>query len=288
MYFYCRDVPEDMTVMQYIKSKSNWRDQVLHVKRSFAGDHPQILKAKIDEKVYLRLKEAVNDAISVHGSKGWRSSEGESQYYGGLSIVRNPSCREGGDESLSATLGTDRNSRSEFFYGSKENHKRLKNSYFDTYSFRELNHLTDQSGLTDFIRSCHFPVIRSRIAVLEGAQLPKENYLLHKDEPVFENFRLNIPILSNENFGMEIDGQVYSNFRGGYAYTWNTHVPHRPVMLKENNISRVHLVLGLSPWLSYDPEKEAWFPNEYMGRVHPLELFMENKVSSSLEWVPHE
>jgi hypothetical protein len=39
-----------------------------------------------------------------------------------------------------------------------------------------------------------------------------------------------------------------------------------------SQVRRVHLVLGFSPWLSYNPRDEAWEPNEFYGRVHPFDI----------------
>jgi len=74
--------------------------------------------------------------------------------------------------------------------------------------------------------------------------------------------------------------------KSGYAYTFDTHRPHRVLPVGPSRTMRVHLVLGFSPWFGYDAAEDAWFPNEHYGRVHPFDIVRTGGVHPALKPAP--
>ena len=127
--------------------------------------------------------------------------------------------------------------------------------------------------------------MRSRLSVLYGDTPSAASFGFgwHRDETVFENLRINIPLVANNSYALQIEHQkarpqagsetmTQAYLRTGYAYTFDSRKPHRVFATKRSAIVRVHLVLGFSPWFDYDARADAWRPNEFFGKTHPFDI----------------
>jgi hypothetical protein len=226
------------------------------------------------------------------------SKEGrpERSSYESLSLTFNPDLRDPGINDVhQATLGTSVNAQSEFFYGKVHRFARLKSTYFDTYGFRRLTPAAKIGALGKFLSECRLSLIRSRLSVLYGDD---PNFVdteagWHRDEAVFENLRVNIPLVSHPSYRLQIEHErdepsrasasaTTHYLKSGYAYTFDTHRPHRVFPIRRCNVMRVHLVLGFAPWFRYDPADDSWRPNEHYGRLHPFDILREGGLHPAL------
>lgn len=269
------DVPRDMTVFQHLRACTGYDAAmatcVPRVGRRgrFSFDLPGI---DLDA-----IRVQVEQAIARSGFRGWRHADGESRTYGGLSLTWNPDHQDS-PEPEASTLGTPRNAREAFFWNSTGTHEQLRDSYFDSYGFRRRTELAASGPLGAFIDGFSRSLVRSRVGVIPGAAvnpadpayLAREGW--HRDEPVFETLRLNIPLVTDPNFVFQMAGEPAYHLQVGRAYTWDTNRPHRVFCRGTTQTMRIHLVLGFAPWFDYLPDRQAWIPNEHFGRTHPFDL----------------
>jgi hypothetical protein len=107
----------------------------------------------------------------------------------------------------------------------------------------------------------------------------------HVDEHPNHLLRINIPLQTSPEHVLEIKDQdefgnslnLVKHLEVGKAYIWNTRIPHKvdiskPIFVRQD---RIHLVIGMSPWIDYDPESDTYFKSEYLGM--PLKEIVENK-----------
>jgi len=248
------------------------------------------------------LRKAAQKAIARHGLHAWLSKEGrpKNSSYESLSLAYNPELHDPGIRDVhQATLGTSVNPASEFFYGKVHRFAEIKNTYFDTYGFRLLTPAAKTGALGRFLSECNLSLVRSRLSVLYGddeADINDPEFGWHRDEPVFENLRVNIPLVSHPSYRLQIehasDTPVVNSptatthyLKSGFAYTFDTNRPHRVYPVRMCRIMRVHLVLGFSPWFRYAPSLDGWVPNEYYGRKHPFDILREGGLHPSMKIV---
>ena len=161
----------------------------------------------------------------------------------------------------------------------------LKNSYFDGYGFNTPTPASQHGELGVFMERCKRTRVRSRLSIINGGAFnddPNKENRWHKDEPVFENLRINIPITTNENYFFQIENQEHVHLPVGHAYSWNTFIPHTVFNTKLTDSRRIHLVMGFSPWWDYLPEEQAWVQNEFYGVKHPFDMLDDGDVFSGL------
>jgi len=279
------DVPPDMTVFQFIRRVSGYDAAIAQVKPR-VGRRGRYAFDLRDDDVQI-LRQAVEALVAELGFRGWRHSGGESAGYGGLSLTHNPRHQDAPDPHAS-TLGTPRNARDEFFWSSTGRHEALRDSYFDTYGFNTRTAAARRGALGDFLDGFTRTLIRSRIGIIPGAAVDAEDpaYLAregwHRDEPVFENLRLNIPLATDPNFVFQMAGEPAYHLATGKAYTWDTHRPHRVFCRGRTQATRIHLVLGFAPWFDYLAAEEAWIANEFFGHVHPFDMVAEGLLNPSI------
>lgn len=233
------------------------------------------------------LKQSVLEIIEQYGFSGWRHQDGESKTYGGFSLTYNPDHQDSLDPHISS-IGTPKNASSEFYWASVQRHAELKHSYFDTYGFRVRTPASKVGALGTLIDGFKRPLVRSRVGIICGENVDpnnkqyKEKEGWHRDEPVFENLRINIPLQTDENYLFQMEDETPYHLEVGKAYSWDTHRPHRVFAAAPTKTMRIHLVLGVSPWFDFDPAEDSWRPNEFFGKVHPFDMLAEGLISQNL------
>lgn len=226
------------------------------------------------------LVNTVNDMINRYEQLGWNSANGRDAHYKGLSLVYNPDYVEQTNSNYQ-TLGTERNSNKQFFYGQMQNFSTIKNSYFDSYAFRKPSPCVTETDFYNFIKSFKRHPIRSRIATVFSKSMSesaREKGGWHKDEMVFENLRINIPITTDETFLFEVVDKPRHHLDVGNVYSWDTNIAHRVVVTSDEDRSRTHIVLGFSPWFDYDAEEDAYVSNEFFGEMHPFDMLLGGHI----------
>lgn len=278
--FYVSDCPTDSSIFSWLTSNTNFHEAIKDIKTSVSEYDIIELPHTLDIK---KIVDDTNVALKKFGIKGWQTTKGESKAYGGLSMVYNPDLIETVDANQN-TLGTKTNKPEMFYYGSTEKFESIRNTYFDSYGFRKLSPCITETGLNDLIKDFRLSPTRSRIGVLDADYHDKvgEEFLWHKDETVFENLRINIPIDTDPSFLFQLENQDPIYLELGKIYTWDTHRSHRVYATSKSPTKRIHLVLGFSPWFNYLESEDAFVVNEYFGKIHPFDILLEGLAHPSI------
>jgi hypothetical protein len=206
--------------------------------------------------------------------QGWRSNNKESQTYKGFSLTYNPN--NGVD--AYATWGDPRLTQNFSRAEGTGNITTLRNSYHDTYRFSALHPLVKEH-YAPLLDRLNCQLTRSRVAYIDPVDDTIYSYNYHRDEFPFQNLRVNIPLQTDPEYVLEINGSdEYGNslvlekhLEVGKFYVWNTRIPHR-VYAKNKPASkqpRIHIVLGVMPWINVDGE--TYSKNKFFG-VQPFDL----------------
>lgn len=279
------DVPPAMTTFQYIRSRTGYDEAVKRVTPRVGRRRRLVFDLQAIDIAALRAE--IEAAVERLGFRGWRHSGGESRIYGGLSLTCNPRHQDGLDP-MASTLGTPRVDADRFFWNSISDHDRLRDSYFDSYGFDTRTGIARAGALGAFIDGFRLSLVRSRIGIIPGAAVDAADpaYLgnegWHRDEPVFETLRINVPIATDPNFVFQMAGEPPYHLETGKAYSWDTNRPHRVFCRGRTSLMRIHLVIGLAPWFDYLPDADAWTPNRYFGAVHPFDIAAEGLLHPAL------
>ncbi len=279
------DVPDTMTVFAFLARQTPYRAAL----RAMVEQHKayRFIEMDLGTSLVDSLRSSVLDAIATFGQASWHRADGNSSTYGGFSLAYNPNHRDSLDPN-SSSLGTPQNAGDKFFYNQRDRNRPIKDSYFDTYGFRYRTPASRHSDLGRFLDDLRAPLVRSRVGIIYGDRVDAtdQNYLAtagwHRDEPVYENLRVNIPLQTDPNFVFEIEGEAPRHLEVGKAYSWDTHIPHRVYCRGPTKLARIHLVLGVSPWFTYSQSDDSWEPNEFFGKVHPFELLRTGRIHSRL------
>ena len=275
------DVPPFLSVFSYIKLRTN----IERLFQRLPQPANQVHECELNYPIGT-LQQAAEQALALYGSYGWLSSQGRSRSsYQSLSLTHNPHIRDPAVTEFNSTLGSSFINNQSFFYGNVRTwlalRGRLKNSYYDSYAFNQPNTVArEQFG--DLLSHLPRTLIRSRLSVIRAHAQDSTNpdYLLHRDEPVYENIRINIPLTQSPDHYLQYRGADI-NLKLGRAYTWDTNQSHR--VHGVDHADRTNLVLGFSPWFDYDAEHEAWVSNEYYGECHPIEMVQNGWVADILK-----
>jgi hypothetical protein len=287
--FYVDECPDKMDVASWIKSQLPWQSAINDVTMNRSPYCSKYAKMMNLEFEFLgdnnALKESVDEAIKQYGFFGWRTKEYDEDIYGGYSITYNPDLQYKDQDIHQSNLGTKLNSPGEFFNGSIQHHENLKNSYFDGLSFNEFTPAAKigyMGKLLEEINS-NITITRSRVGILKGSQPYETRY--HMDSEIFELVRLNIPITGDDSYIFQFEGYEGYPLEVGKAYTWQTKMSHRVMCIKQSPINRANMVIGLSPWLSYNKEERYWYPNEFFGKKHPFDIIIDGHVTDKIKFL---
>ena len=277
-----KSVPDPLTIWKYIKATTDVEKKASRLTPSVDITNLVNLNHSFDID---KLSTDTLDALDKFGFHGWRSSTYIANDYGGLSLTYNPDYAEQCDPN-EQTLGTLVNSAEEFFYGKTQKFSTQRNSYFDSYGFRKHAPCVTDTKLTDFVSSFKRSLVRARIGVINSQHISEEfrpKFGWHKDEIIFENLRINIPIKTDDTYMFQLVGKEPVHLDYGNMYSWDTNIAHRvfPTTTEEKN--RVHIVLGFSPWFDYDAEQDAWISNEFYGELHPFDMLLQGYFSDKIK-----
>lgn len=275
-----KDVPNNQTFYNYIKSKTDWKQAVNCLKRDNDSDLDLSINLKFDaDKV---LEELLGLYKSV-GAVTWQSQNSIQLY--GLSLTYNPNHPK--DLWKRGSFGEPRyriyNSKDyyEAVMNDKVNH--LKNDYLDSLSFNNLLlEVKTKPHLYKLLNSFNFPVIRVTARTINGLLVyptEKTNGGWHTDDCPFEVLRINVSLSNNENFGLEYKDKKIIYTKGGDNLVVNTDKLHRAYVKDACNFQRTNLIIGLATWLNYDATNNSYSLNNHYGKTHPYDLVRQNLLS---------
>jgi len=275
-----KDVPNNQTFYNYIKSKTDWKQAVNSLKRDDDSDLDLSINLKFDaDKV---LEELLGLYKSV-GAVTWQSQNSIQLY--GLSLTYNPNHPK--DLWKRGSFGEPRykihNSKDYYdaVMNDKDNH--LKDDYLDSLSFNTLlPEVKTKPHLYKLLSSFNFPVIRVTARTINGLLVyptEKTNGGWHTDDCPFEVLRINVSLSNNENFGLEYKNKKIIYTRGGDNLVVNTDKLHRAYIKDACNFQRTNLIIGLATWLNYDATNNSYSLNNHYGKTHPYDLAKQNLLS---------
>lgn len=282
--FYVDECPNESQLFDWICANSNWAEAVADVASQANNAAHLFMRYEWSNDA---LEKSAREAIERFGLRGWTSTSGVTDSYLGLSLMFNPNHIECTEPNFS-TLGSVQTS-----HGTWGDHNHMssgKNTYHDTLGFvqrTDPSHVSEIGRLLDSVEQSGFTNVRGRLAVIDGTRgIIRMKY--HRDETVFENLRLNIPVFGYSDaytYGFELEGYYPYPFEFGKAYTWDTNIPHSPMQFKMATEPRANLVLGISPWLRYLPEERAWVFNKHFGKTHPFNLLTAGVITSAVSLI---
>lgn len=139
--------------------------------------------------------------------------------------------------------------------------------YQDTLAFNfPINDL-----LNDF---CSYKLVRCKITCLSSESVNgtlQRNEDWHRDESPFEALRVIIPLQTDPAYLIQLDNCEPLYMQVGNAYAFDQSQYHRVVCKGTSTQDRIHLILSVVTWFSYENEK--WIPNHNFNKIHPLQVF---------------
>jgi hypothetical protein len=287
--FYVDECPDNTPIFYWIKSQLPWQSAINDVTMTRSPHYSKYSKMMNFEFNFLGdikgLQDSVTQALEKYGFFGWQTKEYDEEIYGGYSITYNPHLQYENTDVHQSTLGTKVNSCTEFFNGSIQHHENLKNSYFDGNAFNEFTPAAKigyMGKLLEEINS-NITITRSRLGILKGDEPHETRY--HMDTDVFELVRLNIPVTGDDSYIFQFEGYEPYPLEVGKAYTWQTKMSHRVMCVKKSPNYRANMVIGLSPWLTYNKEERYWYANEFFGKKHPFDIIIDGHVTDKIEFL---
>jgi hypothetical protein len=278
------DVPENFGMLEYLSKKQVLTDShVIESVKNYTFN-----EFTLEELNLPPAQELLQSTLLIKkevGLRGWKNKDIASQSYRGFSITYNPDFYDKTTSIHHQTWGSNLLTQSFGKINGLGDHSFIKNTYYDTYSFRKRPPSVEKH-LGKFLDCFRFPVFRSRAAFLNLClQKVNDNEGWHVDEPPTYLTRLNIPLQTSQEHVLEIKGQdefgnslnMTKHLEVGKAYIWNTRIPHRVTTTSTSFLDRdrIHLVIGLSPWLGYNPINDTMFKSEFFGM--PLRDIISNK-----------
>jgi hypothetical protein len=216
------------------------------------------------------LLEKASNIEKQIGLHNWTTKNFEFDDYKGFSLTYNKDY-VGDQEIFNQTLGTKSSTQVYGVEKEKEKINIVKNTYYDTLAFRH-THPVIKKEFNELFNNFNCGISRSRISYFypHKTKLPDASGI-HIDELPFFLLRVNIPLKTNSNHILKINGndgfgntlQLEKHLEVGKAYIWNTKIPHQ-VTIKEETADkepRIHIVLGITPWLNYHENFDFWTIN---------------------------
>jgi hypothetical protein len=167
----------------------------------------------------------------------------------------------------------------------------LPNSHYDTYALSYRTPASQFEYLGKFLDSCKRTMIRSAVRIIYAdrpGQVGEEKLAgvrWHRDESMFENLRVNIPLVTDPIFVLEQQGYPPEHLEAGYAYSWNTDLLHCAYATEKLPKHRIHLMLGFSCWWDFDEASGTWTQNEFFGQKHPKDMLIDGDVIPGLQLI---
>jgi hypothetical protein len=266
------EIPENTTVIEHIKKQTDWQGAIEAVGGFDFQPDLSVPNLKVNAE---KIREELRHLYRQVGAVVWASQNSINLY--GLSLTCNPEM----DESLH--MGSFGHSRYKVFSSyqyykavNADTANHVKNDYLDSLGFRKiLPQVEECENLYALLTGFKVPTVRCTARTINGSlcyPTMAGDGGMHKDDCPFEVLRINISITNNGDFGLQYEGMNPIYNAAGENIVVNTDVSHRAFIKQNNDFLRTNLVIGVTPWLDYDPTKDEWSLNKYFGKVHPYDI----------------
>jgi hypothetical protein len=260
---------------------------------------PLVKLAMPDVDISQLLADTVK-AMEIHGQWNYRLGKSADEKlrldagYGGIGLTYNPTHNDLNEFDIHQQVqGNPKpaTGMSNPFSVLDVNTRRIfskRNSHYDTYALSYRTPASRHGYLGEFLDTCKRTMVRSAVRIIYADQegpVGDGKYAgvtWHRDESMFENLRVNIPLLTDPIFLLEQEGYPPEHLESGYAYSWDTHVLHRAYATEKTPKHRIHLMLGFSCWWDFDEESGNWSQNEFFGKKHPKDMLIDGDVIPGL------
>jgi hypothetical protein len=284
-----KDVPNEQSIFRYVSDQFNYKEAIADCKPSI--QYQDFLCFKIKDWDADKMRDCVNEICQIYGEFGWvvGGNENKDSIYKGFSLVYNPNLKDKSMDINGSTFGSTDLNYLEIKQGAANSTYGYKNSYLDSHGFWKPTPASQHGYLGEFLTRSKAQRIRSRVGIIHG-ELADDSHSggWHIDEPIFQNLRINIPVTTNEAMWFQFEHKKPVHLDIGWAYSFDSYVPHRVFTTEKTDFQRIHLVLGYSPWFDYDEAEDAWYPNEFFGKKHPYDMLVDGDIIDGLEFDPNK
>lgn len=298
--YYVKDCTDQQTVDKFLIRKSNMQMKEKYERQIFILD--------FNDMALEKLQDSAKAAYKKYGWYGFvdifKNTFERQNVYGGLSLTYNPNYHYSDiiTDPHAQTLGFPRiNMPKDKFADMKTWRKmmkertdksyfsdilpQLKNTYQDTYGFNQPTAAAIDGYIGEITGKIKRSLVRSRLASFNSNRTELTQYMKdrawHRDGTWFTEMRLNISVTSSpENHYLQLhdDSGLKLYYDPGKTYVWDTAQPHAYFAEKVEDFERINLVYAISPWFDYIDEEDAWIPNEFFNRKHPIDMLMDGDV----------
>lgn len=270
-----------------------------------------LLKFSLPGVDFAKLVRDTLDSIELHGLHQYRigrDSEGNPKNdtgYLGMGLTYNPRHVDGDTVDPHQQVQGNHNPGAKGYKGVNPFSKidgdeaksyGKKNTHYDTYSMCYRTPGSRHGYLGEFIDSFKRTMVRSSIRTIDASSREGQTFVngeqlagvsWHTDESMFENLRINIPVVTDPIFVLEQQGHEPVHLEAGHAYTWDTGLLHRAytTQITAEPVLRTHIMLGFSCWWDFDEATHTWRQNEFFGRKHPQDMLVDGDVIPDLSLV---
>jgi hypothetical protein len=276
------DIDDTQDIIGYLTSKGVFSEELLisslHSFSFFEFTLADLGLPSADELLAKTI--AIKDQI---GLQGWVSNGKPSLTYKGFSLTYNPDFYDSNSSVYHQTWGSPLLKQSFGRVQGLGDHSLIRNTYYDTYSFRKRLDVVEYH-LGSFFSHFSCPLLRSRAAFLRFPNFSDKKEGWHVDEPSTHMLRINIPLQTSEEHILEINGNdgygnslvLTKHLEVGKAYIWNTRIPHRVTTTKFSTCERIHLVLGFGTWVDYNMDTDTFTKSHLHGL--PLKTIVDQRL----------
>ena len=254
-----------------------------------------LLKLALYNVDLVQLVDSVNEALEIYGAWNYRLGNGKVDAgYGGIGLSYNPDLDDSDiHQQVQGNANPAKDKPNPFTMLTPEEGEVYvkRNSHYDTYGLSYRTPASKHGYLGKFLDTCKRTMVRSAVRIIYADQegpAGNDKYAgvtWHRDESMFVNLRVNIPLVTDPIFLLEQEGHSPVHLEAGYAYSWDTHVLHRAYAKERAPKHRIHLMLGFSCWWDFDEATGNWAQNEFFGKKHPKDMLIAGDVIPGLKLV---
>jgi len=280
-FSFCLDeIPKKTAIHQFLLENTDFEDQIQNLPK-MSDPFVTIAHKFSIEALVLEARQMLDSQIfQPHHLKGVPAPN---PTYSSIPVTIDPESVDAPLGAIDSTgLGSNR-----FSGGSFADYRpsdMLRNTYNDPYSMLVISPRFSSGCFGSTLALIQRTLIRSRLSMTEMNRPLAPNAGWHNDEPIFLNFRINIPLITTENNVVQLlevgrrTKVIEVPLKIGTAVGYDSHRIHRAFTKNGDTLRRINLILGVAPWFDFNPSARTWSTNEFYGRMHPFEMLLGGHI----------